>query len=247
MLIGGSDGYGEDASHDDPVLATFFPYRQGPAQAPGVQAGMQVDQRNVAGIAAALPVELLALMQKGELSFTVQDSTDLPPRENYIEATRVHSRSVTLGEGKLDDYVAGMPFLSIEAHDPRAGEKVMWNFRYRDRGDSKEYWGGVRSLTASGAVDRTFSFHGLFLYGMHRPDSKKNVPQWEQDGVYDKQFLEFTTPPDIRGNLALTTRYDSDAKPDSQSAYDVQIRRVRHPPVYHLASVFGLYTLVEDQ
>ena len=74
---------------------------------------------------------LLALVQKGELNFTVQESTDLPPRENYIEATRVHSHSVTLGQGRLDGYVAGMPFPSIEAHDPRAGEKVMWNFRYR--------------------------------------------------------------------------------------------------------------------
>jgi hypothetical protein len=208
---------------------------------------MPVDRRNVAAIAAALPAELLALVQKGELSFTVQDSTDLPPREDYIEATRAHSRSVTLGEGKLNGYVAGMPFPGIEAHDPRAGEKVMWNFRYRDRGDAKEYWGGVRSLTANGAVDRTISFHGLFLYGIHRPDSRKNVPQWEQDGVYYTQLLEFTAPPDIRDNLTLTTRYDNDTKPDSQSAYDVQVRRVRHPPVYHLASVFGLYTLVEDQ
>lgn len=247
VLTGGGEGYGKDGSHDDAVLATFSPYRQGPAQTQGVQAGMQVGQHNVAAVAAALPAELLALVQKGELSFTVQDSTDLPPPEDYIEATRMHSRSVTLGEGKLDGYVAGLPFPSIEAHDPRAGEKVMWNFRYRDRGNTKEYWGGIRSLTTSGAVDRTFNFHGMFLYGMHRPDSKTNVLQWEHEGMYYKQFLEFTAPPDMNGNMTLTTRYDDDMTPDSQSAYDIQVRRIRHPPVNHLAAALGLYMLVEDQ
>jgi hypothetical protein len=58
---------------------------------------MPVDQRNMAAITTTLLAEVLALVQKGELSFTVQDSTDLPPHENYIEATRTHSRSVTLG------------------------------------------------------------------------------------------------------------------------------------------------------
>lgn len=247
VLTGGGEGFGEDGFHDAAVLATFSPYRQGPAQTQGIQAGMPVDQHNVAAVAAALPAELLALVQKGELSFIVQDSTDLPPPEDYIEATCVHSRSVTLGEGELDGYVAGLPFPSIEAHDPRAGEKVMWNFRYRDRGNTKEYWGGIRSLTGSGAVDRTFNIHGLFLYGMHRPDSKNNVPQWEREGVYYKQFLEFTAPPDMNGNMTLTTRYDDDMTPDSQSAYDIQVRRIRHPPVNHLAAALGLYMLVEDQ
>lgn len=237
---------GQDAMREDPARAPFFPYRQGAPQVAGVQPGMRVDQNTAQQVAAVLPAEILALVQKGELTFTVQDTTDLPPSEAYIEATLRHYHNVEIEGGELKNYVAGMPFPLIDAHDPQAGEKAVWNFRYRDRGDSEEYWTGVRSLTATGALDRTVSFHGAFLYGLHRPDPSKNIPQWEQEGVYSKQIVEFTSPPDIRGNTRLTSRYDNDHKTDEEWLYDSQVRRVRHPPVYHLAPAFGLYFLVED-
>jgi hypothetical protein len=81
---------------------------------------------------------------------------------------------------------------------------------------------------------------------MHRPEVVKNIPEWEQEGVYYKFFRELTAPPDIRGSMTLSLRYDDDMKLDSEQFYDVQTRRVRPSPVNHLASPFGFYTLQED-
>jgi hypothetical protein len=54
-----------------------------------------------------------------------------------------------------------------------------------------------------------------------------------------------TAPPDVRGNLNLTLRHDDDTQLDSQWTYDVQVRRMRHPPAYPLSSSSGIY-LLED-
>lgn len=238
--------YGQEPILTDPALQAFFPYQQGVPHAVGVQVGMRVDQSTVQQVAVALPTEIRALVENGELTFAVQNTTDLSPSEEYVDVTLRHYHKVEIEGGKLKNYVAGMPFPLIDANDPQAGEKVMWNFRYRDRGDSKEYWGEMRSLTATGALDSLLGLHGTFLYGMHRPDVAKNIPEWEQEGVYYKQFLELTAPPVIRGNLNLTLRHDDDIRIDSQWTYDVQVRRVRRPPAYHLASVSGLVFLLED-
>ncbi len=36
--------------------------------------------------------------------------------------------------------MAGLPFPLIDPRDPRAGEKVAWNLRYQDEGETKQYW-----------------------------------------------------------------------------------------------------------
>jgi len=238
--------YGQEPIPTDPALQVFFPYRQGVLHATEVEVGMWVDQSTAQQVAAALPTEIRALVEKGELTFSVQDTTDLPPSEEYVDATRQHYHKVEIEGGKLKNYVAGMPFPLIAAHDPQAGEKVMWNFRYRDRGDSEEFWGETRSLTATGALDRLVGLHGAFRYGMHRPAVAKNIPEWEQEGVYYKFVRELTAPPDVRGSITLTLRHDDDMKLDSEQFYDVQVRRVRPSPANHLASPFGFFTLQED-
>jgi len=221
---------GQEPALTDPVLGTLFRYQQGVSHVAGVEVGMRVDQSTAQQVATALPTEIRALVEKGELTFRVQDTTDLPPSEEYVDATRQHYHKVEIEGGKLKHYVAGMPFPLIAANDPQAGEKVMWNFRYRDRGDSEEYRGETRALTATGALDSRSGLQGAFLYGMHRPDGTKNIPEWEQEGIYYKQFLELPAPPDIRGNMTLTFRRDDDTQTDNHWLYDVKVRRVRHPP-----------------
>ena len=50
----------------------------------------------------------------------------------YKSATEKFSPQVQLGaDGTLKNYVAGLPFPLVEANDPNAALKVMWNFSYR--------------------------------------------------------------------------------------------------------------------
>ncbi len=55
---------------------------------------------------------------------------DWPPP--YKEATERYSPQVSLGaDGELKDYVAGLPFPLVDANDPDAATKIMWNFQFR--------------------------------------------------------------------------------------------------------------------
>src|ERR1700722_16806214 len=55
---------------------------------------------------------------------------DWPPP--YKEATERYSPQVSLSsDGELKGYVAGLPFPLVDANDPQAATKIMWNFTFR--------------------------------------------------------------------------------------------------------------------
>ena len=62
---------------------------------------------------------------------------------------------------------------------------------------------------------------------MHRPTTDSNVPQWEQQGVYSKQYNLVLTPSDMEGNQMVSVTYDNTAVPQDQWAYDTKTRRTR--------------------
>ena len=58
------------------------------------------------------------------------DRLDWPPP--YKAATEKYSPQVQLApDGTLKNYMAGLPFPLVDANDPQAALKVMWNFSYR--------------------------------------------------------------------------------------------------------------------
>src|SRR5713101_1741927 len=101
----------QDADLKEKILAEFYPYRQGGPQVEGITPGMTINKNNAQVAAAVLPPEVLKLIQAGDLEITVQATTDLPVREEYINATIAHTAQATLGpEGTLQNYVSGLPF-----------------------------------------------------------------------------------------------------------------------------------------
>src|SRR5260370_35208734 len=55
---------------------------------------------------------------------------DWPPP--YKAATEQYSPQVTLSsDGDVRNYVAGLPFPLVDATDPDAASKIMWNFAFR--------------------------------------------------------------------------------------------------------------------
>jgi hypothetical protein len=209
------------------ILAVFHPYRQGPPRVEGIRPGMTIDKTNYQVAVAVLPPEILKYLQAGDFTIRAQETTDMPLREAYVQATLAHSAQVELGEGELKNYVAGVPFPLIDPHDPQAGEKVAWNHRYRDRGESVQYWPTNELRNSGGTVERTDRLYIAYVYGMHRPEATDNVPQWQDHTVYCKQYMRTLAPSDAEGNQVLSYNYDKDTISDDLWIYDVRSRRTR--------------------
>ena len=151
------------------IMQRFFPYAEGTPQVTGVRPGMTLDSTNASAAAAVLPPEILSYIGAGDFSIGVQETTNLPTRQAFLDATLQHAEGVVVGEDILQNYVSGLPFPILEADDPQAGLKAVWNLRYRDQGDTSQMWAINALLNDSGTIERSERFSFLMLYGMHRP------------------------------------------------------------------------------
>ena len=228
------------------ILSVFYPYRQGPPRVEGITPGIKIDKSNFQVAREVLPPEILRYVQAGDFAITVQETTDMPLRQEYIKATLEHCARVELGDGELKNYVAGLPFPLIDSQDPRVGEKVIWNHRYRDHGDTREYWPTDELRNSSGTAERTRSFYVAFRWGMHRPDPAKNLPQWEKEGVLFRMYSRMLAPSDVEGGQLLIYIYDKDTLPNDERVYDPRTRRIRKAVDNPYEATGGGERLIED-
>ena len=191
-------GTGEDAPEE--VRLAFSPYRQGPPRVDGLSPGTTLTQSTWQAAVGVLPPEILRLLQAGELAITVQETTDSPLPEAYVEATLKGAGQVKLGDnGELKNYVAGLPFPLLDPSDPQAGLKAAWNLRYRNLGESVEARYTVELRDHTGATQRSLEFQHIFLYGLHRAESDANLAEWEKEGVFFKEYVHALAPLDLAG------------------------------------------------
>ena len=146
-------GHPQESTREQ-ILQNFSLSQDGFSARGDIRPGLKIDQTNAQTVAAVLPAELLTYLSAGEFSFTIQQTTDLPVRQAYIDATLAHHDGVVVGREELQHYVAGRPFPVLEASDPEAGLKAMWNFRYRDQGDNAQMRADMSLVNSSGAVER---------------------------------------------------------------------------------------------
>jgi len=229
------------------ILAVFHPYRQGALQVDGITPGMTIDKTNAQVAATVLPPDILKYITAGHFAIPVQPTTDLPLRPAHINATLDHYGKASLGEDTLQHYVAGRPFPLIAPQDPQAGLKVAWNLRYRDQGENAQMWSTNELRNSSGNVERAQSFYFVSLYGMHRPEADKNLPQWERRGFYSKQYSRMLAPADMEGTQTLSVTHDNNALGDDQWMYDTRTRRIRKTVYNPYDAPGGGELLVEDR
>ena len=221
------DSQAQTDSPRDRIMQRFSPYRAGSPQVEGISPGMTLNSSNASAAAAVLPPEILSYVAAGDVSISIQETTDLPLRQAFIDATLQSYEGVVVGEEELQNYVSGLPFPLLEPQDSQAGLKAVWNLRYRDQGDTSQMWAINALLNASGTVERSSRFAFMSLYGMHRIDPAKNVAAWENQGVYTKRYSQMLAPSDAEGNQLIGVTYDNDALPQDQWAYDPKSRRTR--------------------
>src|SRR5258708_8306649 len=76
------------------------------------------------------PGNLILVKQGMTMKIVPTERLEWPPP--YKSATEKYSPQVSLApDGTLKNYMAGLPFPLVDANDPQAALKVMWNFSYR--------------------------------------------------------------------------------------------------------------------
>ncbi|MFI5396522.1 MAG: DUF1329 domain-containing protein [Candidatus Binatia bacterium] len=155
----------------------------------------------------------------------------------YREATETHGGQVRMSAdgNTLDNYVAGMPFPNIDANDPDAAIKIMWNYQYKplitDDVLERDFQvpSGPITYTAPMVPDREFmvgDLRRLYYNGRLFVDPKPEMPNPDQ--VRYKEILSpIVSPFDMKGVGQLGIRYLSAARQDDTWLYVPAIRRIR--------------------
>lgn len=239
---------------DEVINNSFYPYNEGVPTYPGLEVGMTIDQSNVDQFKELLDPAMYLFIQRGDTQITVGETTSFDLHPGYVESTRKYTQGVTLGEnvGEISDHQSGRPFPQEPSlDDPRAGEKLAWNYKYGyNWGDSAViqpfYW-KFRNMKNS-KVERTIVMNFNFLNFTRRTgtDPKPEItpnPSAMFRGIYAK----VEQPYDLKNTQLLIHRFQDDSKLDNSYLYLGFQRRVRRLSSGQTTDAFlGSDLMIED-
>lgn len=239
---------------DADIESAFNPYKAGFPTAPGLSAGTVISKANVEQFKDLLDPANYQMIKDGWYEINVGPTFDFPNAKGYIEATRKNAATVKLGakSGELDRYVAGRPFPEEpKTSDPRAGEKLAWNFKYGiNWGDNAAiypfYWRYRNANT--GQVERTIKFNFHFLNFKHRNDHAP-IPEVTPNPseLFRGIYVKVLEPQDLKNTQLLIQRYANDLKIDDAYLYLGFQRRVRRLATGQTTDAFlGSDLMIED-
>lgn len=246
-------GLAQAATAED-VEQSFYPYRNGVPSFDGLSTGMTINADNVAKFESIIDPELFKQIQNGWMDMQVGATTSFDLHPNYVQATRDNLNKVSLGAevGQINDFVAGRPFPEEpDINDPRAGEKLAWNYKYGyNWGDNAAiypfYW-KYRNMD-SGNIERTIKFNFHFLNFKHRvnqapiPDITPNPSE-----LFRAIYVQVLEPFDVKNTQLLIQRAEDDQKRDNAWLYLGFQRRVRRLATGQVTDSFlGSDLMIED-
>lgn len=242
------------AATDADVDASFHPYKAGMPSFSGLSAGTVISKANVEQFKDAFDPGLFSMVKDGWVDIKVGKSTDFPQPKSYIEATRKNLNKTKLGakNGELEGFLAGRPFPEEpKASDPRAGEKLAWNYKYSvNYGDSGSiypfYWRYRNAATSQ--VERTIKFEFHFLNFMHRTEQSP-IPEITPNpsNIFRAIYAKIHEPQDLKNTQLLIQRFEDDTKLDDAYLYLGFQRRVRRLATGQTTDAFlGSDMMIED-
>jgi hypothetical protein len=161
----------------------------------------------------------------------------------YKEATEKYAAQVQLSpDGReIFNYVAGLPFPTIDPNDPLAAFKVMWNHEQKPTYIDNVGTEWITELVNSkGELERTYgSQYGrrMMWTGRLYTEPKPVIPH-NPPVRYTEQFGPLFIPNDLKGASALTFRYLNKGDPDDSYMYLPELRRVRRLSVANRSDAF---------
>ncbi len=240
------------AATDADVTASFSPYAKDFAHLPGMESGGTIVKNNVDQYLDYLDPGLQLAVRSGWIDLPVRPTTSFDVEKNYVEVTRRNFSKVRIGDktGELSGYAGGRPFPEEpQLNDPKAGEKIAWNFRYRD-GDGGAIipiqW-KYRDMT-TGQVEKLLRvevYATKFKYRAQAAPIPELTPN--PSDIYFASYLKVLEPADLRNTQLLIQRFDDDAKQDDAYMYFGFQRRVRRlAPGQNTDAFLGSDVMIED-
>lgn len=249
-----SVGHAYAAVSEADVDKSFNPYQGGFPVFMGLEPGLVINKDNVDKFKEILDDGEYEVIKNGWYEIKVGATTDFALNKNYIDATKKNINTAKLGEknGEITGFVAGRPFPEEPgADDPRAGEKLAWNYKYGiNWGDNAAidpfYW-KYRNMQ-TGQVERTIKFEFHFLNFKHRVQDAP-VPEVTPNpaNLFRGIYLKVLEPQDLKNTQLLIQRYEDDLKFDDAYLYLGFQRRVRRLATGQTTDSFlGSDLMIED-
>jgi len=242
------------AASEADVETAFEPYKKGFPTFPGLSAGMTINKDNVDQFKDALDAGMYMVIKNGWYQIKVGETLSFPNPKGYVEATRKNLNKTKLGAktGEIEGFAGGRPFPEEPStSDPRAGEKVAWNFKYgANWGDNAAihpfYW-KYRNMS-TGQLERTLKLNFFFLNFKHRNDHAP-TPEVTPNAanLYRAIYAQVLEPQDLKNTQLLIQKYEDDTKFDDAYLYLGFQRRVRRLAAGQVTDSFlGSDLMIED-
>ena len=206
-----------------------------------VQPGELITKKDAERVKDVVSPGVLWLVQRGmSMKIVPYQATVDPPA--YQAATEKYSAQVKLRpDGVLDEstYVAGRPFPFVDANDPHAATKIMYNFErtraFTDDVTSRLFDAETGSIGQNGDgtpnfnIERHFVLDGLrILKYVGRTEAAPIPALPNPQGVFAKAGqYPVLEPFDLKGVGGLGYRYLDSNKQDDTWIYLPSLRRVR--------------------
>jgi hypothetical protein len=237
---------------DADIDASFNPYATVMPVYPGLTPGLVLTKDNVDTFKEVVEPGLALFIRNGWYEPRVGITTSFDVDKRYIEATKHNASHVKLGNapGELMGYAGGRPFPEEPvASDPRAGEKMAWNFRYQygDGGAITPIQWKYRNLN-TGDVERLLRVDVYvlkFKYRLSTPPLPEIAPN--PSNLYAGTYLKVHSPAELRNTQLLIQRHDDDSLADDGYMYFGFQRRVRRlAPGQTTDAFLGSDVMIED-
>ncbi len=187
-----------------------------------------------------LPAEILKLYQDGDYAHPIRKLQGkkgkiVDPR--LVEAARKNADRFAVNEagtvvdkksGVRPPVITGWPFPDIDADDPKAGTKVLWNYIY-----TLQWAGSFHTVSPLNWVDRQQGILRRIAVDTHFKYYDGQPPEIQETigdnplGILNRTMAVVKEPSDLQGLISLNWRYRDGDKSDQAWTYVPALRRVR--------------------
>src|SRR5216684_6424694 len=196
------------------------------------------------------PGNLILVKQGMTMKIVPTARLEWPPP--YKSATEKYSPQVQVGaDGSLKNYVAGLPFPLVDANDPNAALKVMWNFSYRplytdDAISKNTEIASYRPGSTPGSPVEHFTIGNVGFYnntGRTEVNPIPTNPDAAAAGIrYRFGAYPFLEPSEMRGFGFIRYRSMDPKIEDNSWMMNPRTRHVNRASASELSDVLGIFT-----
>jgi hypothetical protein len=183
-----------------------------------------------------LPDEFLEAYRRGDFRHEVKDWALLRIGDDPVFRQALQENEgrygldgegsiIDLRTGKAPDYVYAWPFPEIDPNDPKAAQKVVWNYFFTMYYSGNAHYRADLLWLSRAGLDRAIEVDSYVKYydGQHPRFREKDRP----DDLLAQTLADVRSPADVAGIVSLSWRYREAGKRDSVWAFVPALRRVR--------------------